>query len=257
MKLVSSKPVILDEYDRNARLKPALLTILPVSLLISGQGVGYSAALGVLLGTLSAIGFTWVLIQFSRDWGKQKQPLLFTQWGGKPTVALLRHRNETLNPHTRARYHELIGRLIGRAFPTVAEEQDDSLSADAIYDSGGDYLREMTRDKKKFPLVFKELVSYGFKRNLWGMKPFAVVLACICIAVQLSILAREIVIQHPVTPTPLLMTLANVLLLFSWLFIVNPSWVRIPADAYAERLLATCTAFDTVLPKKSSRRKAS
>ncbi len=247
---------ILDEHDRNARLKPALLAILPASLLITGQGVGFSAAMGVLVGSLSAIGFTWVLAQFARDWGLRKQPRLFTVWDGKPTIALLRHRNAVLNPHTRARYHEALSRAIGKAFPTVAEEQVDPESADAIYDSAGDFLREETRDQKKFPLVFKELVSYGFRRNLWGMKPFGIGLASVCVVLQLAILTREIVAQHPVAPTLLLTTLANFLLLLGWLFIVSPSWVRIPADAYAERLLAACTVLDTNQPKKpSSKRK--
>jgi hypothetical protein len=246
---------ILDEHDRNARLKPALLTILPASLLVTGQGVGFSAAMGVFVGSLSAIGFTWVLAQFARDWGLRKQSCLYTLWDGKPTIALLRHRNVVLNPHTRARYHEALGRIIGKTFPTAAEEQAAPDAADAIYDSAGDLLREKTRDKKEFPLVFKELVNYGFRRNLWGMKSFGIGLASVCIMLQLAVATREIVTKHPVAPTLLLTTLANVLLLFGWLFIVSPSWVRIPADAYAERLLAACTAIDTTHPKKQVSRK--
>jgi hypothetical protein len=257
MKTAQTSKGILDEYDRNARLKPALLAILPASLTIAGLGTGFSAAAGVLSGSLTAIGFTYVLAQFARDWGKRKEPYLFSLWDGKPTTAKLRHRNSTVNPHTLGRYHEVASRLIGKPLPTIAEEQADPQSADLIYESVGDYLREKTRDKKTFPLIFKELVSYGFRRNLWGMKPFGAVLACVCIVVQLAILAREVVIQQPVAPTPLLMTLANVLFLLCWLFIVSPSWVRVPADAYADRLLAACTAIDAVQSKKPSRKKAS
>jgi hypothetical protein len=248
---------ILDEYDRNARLKPALLVILPASLTIAGLGAGFSVAGGVLSGSLTAIGFTYVLAQFARDWGKRKEPQLFSAWDGKPTTAKLRHRNPSVNPHTLGRYHETASRLMGKPLPTIAEEHADPGSADLIYESVGDCLREKTRDKKAFPLIFKELMSYGFRRNLWGMKPLGVVLACVCVAVQLAILTREIVIQHQVAPTPLLMTLANVVLLMGWLFIVSPSWVRVPADAYAERLLAASAEIDTIQPKKPSRRKAS
>jgi len=87
------------------------------------------------------------------------------------------------------------------------------------------------------------------------MKPFGIGLASVCIVLQLAILTREIVTQHPVAPTLLLTTLANVLLLLCWVFIVSPSWVRIPADAYAERLLAASTALDTIQLKKPSSRK--
>jgi hypothetical protein len=256
MKMDRSNSGILDDYDRNARLKPALLVILPASLTIAGLGAGFSAAGGVLSGALTAIGFTYVLAQFARDWGRRKEPLLYSLWGGKPTTAKLRHRNPAVNSHTLGRYHEIACRLIGIPLPNIAEEQADPRSADLVYESVGDYLRDKTRDQKTYPLIFKELVSYGFRRNLWGMKPVGVVLVSVCIAVQLAFLTREIVFHHQVAPTPLLMTLANVILLLGWLVIVSPSWVRVPADAYGDRLLAACTAIDAVHPPKAPRKKA-
>ncbi len=39
------------------------------------------------------------------------------------------------------------------------------------------YLRENTRDKEKFGLVYAELIGYGFRRNLWGMKKLGVTLS--------------------------------------------------------------------------------
>src|SRR6266852_6401889 len=181
----------LDEYDRNARLKPALLAMLPASLLVITLGAAYSTAVGVVAGPLTAIGFTYVLAQFARDWGKQKQPQLFALWGGQPTTAKLRHRNSTLNLHTRARYHEIAGRLVGKVMPSPAEEAANPEAADLVYETVGDCLRERTRDKRKFPLVFKELVSYGFRRNLWGMKRFGIWLACLCIAAQFILLINN------------------------------------------------------------------
>src|ERR1700731_553333 len=143
--MLRSKGGILDEYDRNARLKPALLTVLPASFLIAAQGLGFSKALGVLAGPISAVGFTYILAQFARDWGKRKQPHLFALWGGPPSTVKLRHRDTTLNPHTRARYHEVAGSLIGKTLPSKVEENDNPLEADLIYDSVGDSLRAKTR----------------------------------------------------------------------------------------------------------------
>jgi hypothetical protein len=42
------------------------------------------------------------------------------------------------------------------------------------YDSCGDLLREKTRDKDKFSLIFQENMNYGFRRNLWGMKTLGI-----------------------------------------------------------------------------------
>jgi hypothetical protein len=261
VKVLGSKGGILDEYDRNARLKPALLTVLPASLLIAAQGLEFSKVTGLLAGPITAVGFTYVLAQFARDWGKRKQPHLFALWSGLPTTAKLRHRNTTLNPHTRARYHEVAGALIGKTLPSQVEENDNPQEADLIYDSVGDCLREKTRDTKKFPLVFKELVSYGFRRNLWGMKPFGISVACGCIALQILILIRQIMGHDPVTPIVVLALILNVVLVIGWIFVVNPDWVRIPADAYAERLLASSLAIqkphgiDTPVSRKVNPRK--
>ena len=46
-------------------------------------------------------------------------------WGGKPTVAKLRHSNPTLNLHTRARYHEKAAQLLRKDIPTLQEERAD------------------------------------------------------------------------------------------------------------------------------------
>lgn len=32
----------------------------------------------------------------------------------------------------------------------------------------------------------------------------------------------------------------DIFLLFGWLFMFTPDWIRVPADAYAERLLEVC-----------------
>jgi hypothetical protein len=185
----------------------------------------------------------FVLAEFGSDWGKQKQHYLFALWGGKPSTAKLRHRDGTINAHTLARYHLAAGRLIGKALPTAQEETTDQASADLVYEDVGNCLLEKTRDRKRFPLVFK--VSYGFRRNLWGMKRLGIPLTCCCFGLQTILFARGVAVNRLVEPTLLLTILANLALLYGWLFVVNDRWVRVPADAYADRLLA---ASDTLSP---------
>jgi hypothetical protein len=244
-----SKSYTLDEYDRNARLKPALLAVLPIGLLIVGQGLRYSVVVGLFAGPLTAIGFAFVLAEFGRDWGRAKQGYLFSLWGGKPTTAKLRHRDMGLNPYTRARYHEIASKLIRKTLPSVVEEEADPQAADQMYESVGDCLVEQTRDKNTFPLVFKELVSYGFRRNLWGVKPFGVSLALSCVVLQFMILN----FQRSIDPAQFLMTLSNIVLVLCWTLVVRPSWVRVAAEAYAERLLASCVTIETPLDEKFKR----
>jgi hypothetical protein len=49
-------------------------------------------------------------------------------------------------------------------------EQNDPAAAKSFYERTGTWLRENTRDTKKFPILFNELVTYGFRRNLLGVK---------------------------------------------------------------------------------------
>lgn len=250
------KKGILDVYDSNARLKPALLVNLPVILTSAYLGRGWSGAVSFVSGLLVSVGVTFLLAELGRDWGKRKGPYLFSLWGGKPSTAKLRHRDGSVNPHTLATYHDAASHIIGRPLPTLNEEKADPHAADLTYEAVGDCLREKTRNKTKFPLIFKELVSNAFRRNLWGMKILGMSLTLICIILLLGILARQVHNGTFLAPT-LLAALTNVALLLVWIFIVNPNWVRISADAYAERLLASSTAFEKTQPKKPAGKKAS
>jgi hypothetical protein len=231
---------VLSTYDRHARLKPGLLVALPVSLFIGAMGSTYSTAAGVMAATLSGIGFSYVISQFARDPGRNKQAALFAMWGGSPTVAKLRHRDRTLNPHTRERYHKVIGRLIGKALPTLKEENENATAADLVYEEASDFLREKTRDIQKFPLLFDELTSYGFRRNLWGLKELAVPVSILALFGQFILIAMGIWRGRQIAPFAALATLTNLLQLVVWTKLVKPSWVKTCADSYAERLLASC-----------------
>ncbi len=46
-----------------------------------------------------------------------------------------------------------------------------------VYDSATAYLRDTTRDRGRFPLVFQAMYDYGFRRNLWGLKPWGLTFA--------------------------------------------------------------------------------
>ena len=70
----------LDEYTRNARLKPAFLVALPPALTVAVLGFKGSATEGTLFGLASSLGFTFLLSQLVRDRGKTKEPRLFQVW---------------------------------------------------------------------------------------------------------------------------------------------------------------------------------
>jgi hypothetical protein len=247
---VSLTSLITDDYERRARLRPALLVSLPLALLVASLFTDFSG-LQFLVGFAAYFGLTALVAQLGRDEGKRLEPWLFGHWGGKPTTQLLRHASTDLDTNTKARYHAALSTLLpGHLLPSPAAESNDRSSADAAYDSCAIYLRDRTRDKSQFPLVYAENVNYGFRRNLWGMKKTGVVIAAASLVATVTIsIVRSKEGMPPVVPAA--SSLLNSCMLVWWLLRINPSWVRVPAFAYAQRLLAACdTLHPPATPKK-------
>ncbi len=219
-----------DHYTYRARFLPALLVTLPVALAVT---VWFPLG-GALWGLVTACGGTMLLSQFGRDRGKRKEHDLFKGWGGIPTTRMLRHRHTTLESATISRYHKQLSTLLSQPFPTPDAEKENPKAADDLYGSAVKFLLERTRDKEKFSLVYSENVSYGFRRNLWGMKTIGIVIA-LCGAAACGLKVFTTTSPQPIGWAGLTL---NIILLLCWLAWINKSWVRIPADAYAKSLLA-------------------
>ena len=230
----------LDRYTIRARLVPALVVALPIPLATIAWFPDGAHIWGVVWGVVTWAGGAAVLAQVARDRGRRKEPALFARWGGKPTVRRLRHRDAD-NATVLARRHAKLKAIIKVKLPTAAQEAADPAAADAAYEACGVFLRDRTRDQKKFPLIFEENINYGLRGNLWGMKPVAIVVTVLSM-VTIAVLA----VYDPPTRSGsragvvMLAGLIDVLLLLGWIFIFTPDWVRGPADAYSERLLEAC-----------------
>ena len=238
---MSFSTLITDDYDRRARLRPALLVGLPLVLAVVSLFSDFSG-MHFLVGFLAYFGFTALIAQLGRDEGKRLEPWLFEHWGGKPTTQVLRHRDSHLDMNTKERYHmALSGLLPLQSMPSATSEATHPGSADAAYDSCVLFLRDRTRDRMAFPLVYAENVNYGFRRNLWGMKKAgAAISTCALLATVLLAILRS---KSGIPPAlPVAASVINACMLVWWLLRITPEWVGVPAFAYAERLLATCDA---------------
>jgi hypothetical protein len=227
----------LDTYTLCARLFPALLVVLPVPIALAAWvPVEHLPQFPLWCAPLTAAA-TFLLAQLGRDAGKRAEPGLWRSWGGPPTTRRLRHRSRDMNPIVRARQHERLAQAAGVAFPSADDEMENPAHADSIYEAAVHHLRQNTRND---PLIFKENVGYGFRRNLWAMKAVGVTLS-LCGALA-AILAYAV---HGDAGGALQLTaagtaVANACLLAWWLLRIGPEWVRLAGEAYAERLLASC-----------------
>ena len=228
---------LLDIYTRRARLQPPVLVALPLGIATLAWFPNGLEGWGVLWGLIVWSGGTALIAQIGRDAGKKKEPKLFEMWGGKPTTRMLRHRDPSNKVILERRHRKLQELMRNLRIPTPEEEQTNPDAADDVYETCATFLREKTRDKNKYKLVFEENCNYGFRRNLWGMKPLGISLAIVGLA---AVVALFVLKKGSVPPVAIPCGIGNLLLLLGWIFWFKTDWVRIPAEAYSERLLDSC-----------------
>jgi hypothetical protein len=240
--------LITDGYERKARLYPALLLVAPVVMTAVAIFPAKFSGLQSLVAAVVGCGGAFLLSQLARDAGKNGEKSLFARWGGLPSIAIFRHRDTRLDSITKVRYHKKLADLVeGTKAPTLEQEQTDPNAADGVYAAWSNYLRVNTRDTRKFALLFQENVNYGYRRNVWGLRAIGIA-AC-----ALSSLVAGACLYYVHQSTEKLdeaVAAAGVfalVLLACWIFRFSADWVRVAADAYAERL-AECAE---TLPAKT------
>jgi len=243
---------LFDSYNRQARLYPALLAVLPLLLIILAWFPTVANVGQLLVTIVVACGLLFLLSDFARTRGKRLEPVLLQEWGGWPTTIWLRHSDNHLSAEVTRRYHTFLSKqpAIG-ALPTRDEETREPQNADERYAASVMWLKERCRGEG-FPLVEKENATYGFRRNLLGLKPIGL---AICVMTLLAPLVTAFVrsrfhVSHPAQfsleayldlPIAVLGALAfSLMMLVIWLFAVKPDWVREAGDQYARALLANC-----------------
>ncbi len=257
---------LFDSYSRQARLYPALLTVLPATAaaLAWYPRLSLPAVGGFLLTIATSCGLIFFLADVARTRGKKLEPQLLASWGGWPTTLWLRHGDEHLPPPVKERYHSYLSEHAGSGnFPTAQQEIENPGSAHDIYASAVMWLKEQTRDDA---LVNKENATYGFRRNLLGMKSTGLTLSVLALAttliasaafhypsgMSLTLSGLGTAIAHA-GPGPNGAVMFALISCVAWLLVVRPQWVREAGDQYARALLAAC---DSPPSKKGGKKKA-
>lgn len=229
-----------DAYTVRARIAPIILAALPALALLVGGLLSPSQI--AKLGSTAIAAILLFASQLARDRGRELQPALWASWGGPPTLVRFRYRGAE-HPDRVARVHARAEAVFAVTLPDADEEAADPHAADVVYEDVITDLRNRTRTRDEFPLVFEENVNYGFRRNLLGLKPYAlavaILVACICtVAFALASGSTSGRVHTWAWPAALALIAA-----LAWWRIVKPGWVRLPADEYASRLLE---ALDTL-----------
>jgi hypothetical protein len=135
------------------------------------------------------------------------------------------------------RLHGRLDAVLDTPLPDAASEANDPRAADRRYGEAIAVLRERTRDISRFRLVFAENVEYGFRRNCLGLRPFALVIAGVALALSIGLLVWGHGDESQRWARWGIAAAISAAALLYWWRVVTPEWVRRPAELYAVRLL--------------------
>lgn len=237
---------LFDAYSLRARLFPAIIAAAPslaaLTLLISWKTFGLSNA----IATLGIVVLLFAIADFSRARGRAVEGKLYAQHNGMPSITMFRRNDQTIDAGSKDRYREFLTGKLGVAAPSPEEESANQDAADAFYGQCGVWLRQNTRDTKKFPILFGENVTYGFRRNLLGVKALALWLNAIVVAVCAFILWRmSWDIDTPLgSKTTVVLVVAAAHAAYM-LLAVSRNAVWDASRAYGRELILSCESFLT------------
>lgn len=233
-----------DAYAIRARLFPAIIGAAPalaaLTLLISWRTFGLSN----LIASLGMLVLLWAIADFARARGRAIENKLYAEQGGKPSITMFRRNDSTIDGSSKERYRAYLAGKLGVAAPSADDEAADQTAADSFYDQCGNWLRQNTRDTKKFSILFGENITYGFRRNLFGVKTLALALNVFVVAI--CVLLLWLISWNFGTPmgnkTSVVLVVAAAHAAYM-LLAVSRTAVWDAAKAYGRELILSCESF--------------
>lgn len=173
-----------DTYSLKARVFPAIIAGLPtlalLFIIVPWDHLGISQAVAALMGFILIFAFA----DMARHRGKNIQVKLRSgetpeQW----------HRENTDIPETSKKlFRAYMAAQLKHEAPTAAEENITPNKANDFYRAANAWLRDRTRDTQEFSMLFGENITYGFRRNLLGLKYIAIICNILVMGLSLGIL---------------------------------------------------------------------
>jgi len=252
-----------DRYTREARIAPAFLCVFPVVLLLMSWFTKLQDAVPALLTLLCVFGVARWISHIARAVGDEIEIDFFRKWGGKPTTTMLRVALGHLEaeavkcdewvkhllqeaPHA-AQFRKMVAARGGPHFPTKGDEKEALEAAgvdpdkqaemlNALFEPVVAWMRENSRHNS---LVFEEEISYGFQRNFYALKNFALWCNGLALLVQVSVIACLYFWQHRWAMKPEIAAMilaANLLYLAGVRWFVSERSVKVQGFIYARQL---------------------
>lgn len=225
-----------DKYELNARLKPALLLLLPAVIVVLAWVPSLQSLGGAVLTLAVTCGVTYLLSQIARRRGRDLEQHWGDRVGRKQSAKLLSHGDSEIRAGLKQRMIELV-RKHGPGLPTEAEERANSVLAEERRLDAVEWLLEVTRADAEASLLLAENIAYGFWRNLRALKPIGLVISLAAAAVD-GWLLYSTDAKDPRFAWGIVAGVFSMLAILAWLFVVTRDQVEDASLTYAKRLFA-------------------
>ena len=164
-----------DRYDLRARLSVAILIIAPIVLDVSFCIKYQEGSIAAVVLALIAIAFSCcgiAAVQYFSNTSKKSQ-------NRKNLAAtMLLPNDNNVSDATKQRYFSKLKRVNPELSPLIDDIAKDpnsyEKSRSIIY-----WILENTRDNNMFPVLAEDKIGYGFAKNMYTVKPFAIAVFCI------------------------------------------------------------------------------
>tara|TARA_B100000780_G_C21067473_1_gene429339 strand:+ start:485 stop:1216 length:732 start_codon:yes stop_codon:yes gene_type:complete len=169
-----------DHYAIHARFMPVFVVIFPLVPTILAWYPQAKTILGGAMTLLISFGVMSFLSIYVSNLGNDLQDKYFKSWGGAPSTLLLLPGNKVLDRYTKQRYFKwLNSKCSGLGLPESIDNQSDTEELYEKVRSAGNFMREYTRDRKKYSQVYNDNVAYGFARNITSIKKAGFIISLI------------------------------------------------------------------------------
>lgn len=155
---------LFDDYERNARIYPAVLLSIPIMIACYSFSslVNSPAFTKIASSSLVVLAGVVLLSNVVRFFGRKIEPMIWEKWGGAPSTRFLRKEDRTLGREIKDLFYQ---RVIQEAKIDLLNDLTDERIEQAFR-----FVRNVLHNKDKTGLWRKSNKEYGFARNLMGSR---------------------------------------------------------------------------------------
>ena len=184
--------IVLDAYERRARLTPGLIALAPISVTIFTLGLRDYPAIATLFSILVAIGGPLLLSTIVGNCGRASERRLYKRWDGAPATILLRTRGTEVAAAQRDLWRSKLTAATGVSLASEVEEAANPQDADDRIATAINQVRHLGHgDGGGVKMVGNENRQYGFERNMFGFRWPGRLISIACL-MALGIVARNV-----------------------------------------------------------------